>query len=500
MSNIFSNGFRYRAASPGQPAFMAVYDVTAMEHLETEAYASLRARRSLREAATIGQVQVKRYLYDLLLTKQSASFTPIEHLTDRQADGIVTVAVEITPTASQGDGDHCQTWFTQEHSESLAEVPGWLRSRLLKTSTLEGTGKEVVYLCLHDYAKENGLRGPEHQASMDAPWRKKEPYHCVASKGRQVWSLFYVFGPAPRDLSSLSELPASARFASADGKTRTEAGSEAVISSCVTTQDSLAIPYRLEGNPCPRAPVVAFSNSLLTSLHMWDAFVSILKRNRPELGILRYDTRGRHAIPQPPEAATLETLTDDLRHVLDAVRITKLHALVGVSLGGATALSFAMKYPARLDKFIACDFNTTSSPANTQAWKDRIAMAERDSGEGMGKLAGQTVARWFHPASADKKELAEEMAKMVAANSVEGFRNSCTALWDYDLKPKMKECSVPGMFVVGQGDAIGVVEAMEGFRGLLGDKGAVLKVVRDTGHLPMFEDAEAFWAAVKEYL
>lgn len=499
LPQIFPNGFRYRAAARDQPAYMAVYDVTAMSHLETETYTALRANRSSREASTIAQVDVKRYFYHLLYTKQSPLFTPVENLADEEAEGIITVAVDITVTDAEGAGDQYHKWFEEEHAEMLAKVPGWLRSRLFKTSTLEGSGK-AVYFCLHDYQKQNGQGGAEHKASMDTTWRTEVFDKYVASKGRQTWSLFYVFGPAPRDLSSLSELPASAAFTSADGKTSTIPGPDAVISSYITTRDALTIPYRLEGNSSSGAPTVALSNSLLTSLHMWDFFVAILKERRPDLRILRYDTRGRHAVPQPPVAASLDTVTDDLALVLDALRIPKLQTLIGVSMGGATTLNFAIKHPTRLERFIACDFNATSSPANTQAWKDRIAVAEANGGKGIEELAVQTVERWFSPQSMDKAGAAQAMTDMVAANNVEGFSNSCTALWEYDLKPGMKDCSVPGIFVVGEADGKGtMVKAMEGFKGLLGSNGTELRIVPGTGHVPMFEDAEAFWEAIEDY-
>lgn len=500
MPQMFTNGLRYMSAGNEKPTYMAVYDVTAMSHLETETYTSLRAKRSSREAETIGQVDVKRYMYDLVYTKASPLFSPIEDLADEEVDGIVTVAVDITTAEAEGAGEQYQKWFVDEHAELIAKVPGWLRSRLFKTSSVEGSGK-TTYFCLHDYTKQNGLGGAEHKASMDTPYRTEIFDKYVSSKGRRTWSLFYVFGPAPRELQSLAALPSSASFTFPDGKTSTAAGSDEIISSYITTADALQIPYRLEGSSKPGAPTVAFCNSLLTSLHMWDPLVAIIKKNRPDLRILRYDTRGRHAIPQPPVAATLDTVASDLKCILDALRITKLDTLIGVSMGGATTLNFAIKYPSRLGKFIACDFNTTSSPANTQAWKDRIAIAEEDAGQGIKKLAVQTVERWFHPASLEKKNVAQEMIDMVAANDVQGFKNSCTALWDYDLKPDLKGCSVPGLFVVGEGDAKGaLVKAMDGFKNLLGERGCELKIVPQTGHLPMFEDPPAFWEAVKDYL
>ncbi|KAK1239395.1 hypothetical protein MKX07_008883 [Trichoderma sp. CBMAI-0711] len=497
---IFKNGLRYRATDGKTPEFLAAYDVTDMALLETETYLTLRANRSPREAATIAQVDVARYFYDLVHVTESPLFMPIEKLTDEEASGLVAVTTEITLKDTPDASALFEKWFVEEHVGFMAKIPGWLRSRLFKTSSLE-SDQPIKYLSFHDFAKDNGLAAAEQNAATDNSWKNDDFDKSVASRNRRTYSLFYTFGPAPRDLDPLSRLPESASFTSSDGKTSTIAGPDPVISSFITTQDSLSIPYRLEGNPSPDAPTIAFCNSLLTSLHMWDAFIAILKTHRPHLRILRYDTRGRHAIPQPPVSATLDTLADDLLTVVDALRIPKLDTLVGVSMGGATALKFTLKYPSRLSKLIACDFNAASSPTNTQAWKDRVAIAEQDSGNGIKTLADQTVARWFHPSSMENPDLVRTMTDMVAANNVEGFKHSCTALSDYDMKPDMSSCTVPGLFVVGEGDAKGaLVKAMDGFKGLFGPNGTQLKIVPDTGHLPMFEDPKAFWEAVQDAL
>lgn len=497
---IFANGLRYRAADGQQPEFLASYDVTDMAHLETETYLTMRANRSPREAATIGQVDVTRYFYDLVHVEQSPLFMPVEGLTDKEADGLVAITSEITLKDTPEASDLFRKWFIEEHVGFMTKIPGWLRSRLFKTSSLE-PDQPTKYLSFHDYAKENGLRAAQQKATTDNSWSNDDFERSVASRNRRMYSLFYTFGPAPRDLDSLSRLPAEASFTSLDSKTSTVAGSTPILTSFITTPDSLSIPYRLEGNPAPDAPTVAFCNSLLTSLHMWDAFIEILKTNRPHLRILRYDTRGRHSIPQPPVSATLNTLADDLLTILDALRIPKLHTLIGVSMGGATALNFTLKHPSRLAKLIACDFNASASPANSQAWKDRVAIAEQDSGRGIKALADRTVARWFHPASMEKPEVVSRMTDMVAENDVEGFKHSCTALSDYDMKPDMPTCPVPSLFVVGDGDANGVlVKAMDGFKGLLGPNGAELEIVPSTGHLPMSEDPQAFWEAVRDFI
>ncbi|KAL0940272.1 3-oxoadipate enol-lactonase 2 [Colletotrichum truncatum] len=502
LPQIFTNGLRYQANDGQEPTFLATYDVTSMSHLETPTYTTLRANRSSREAETIGQVDVTRYFFDLVIERKAPLFLPIEQLSDKEAEGLELVAVQTTLHDESGEAE-LKKWYEEEHIDMLSKVPGWLRTRVVKVSSLgDGAGSKTTFFALHDYARQNGLGGPEHKASMSTKWGGEIVSKYVKDKSRRTYKLFYVFGPAPRDLSNLAKLPAStASWTSPDGKTKTVPGPNEVISSYITAEDNLSIPYRLEGNPSPDAPTVAFSNSLLTSLHMWDSLVEIIKQKRPDLRILRYDTRGRHAIPNPPVPATLDLLASDLRTVLDALRIPKLHALIGVSMGGATTTNFALKYPNRLKKFIACDFNVTSSAANTQAWKDRIAVAEEDSGAGIAKLAQQTVGRWFHPATMEKENLVKSMTDMVATNDVVGFKYSCQALWDYDLKPALSSCQVPGLLVVGDGDGKGaLVKAMDGFKGLVGENGVELKIVPNAGHLPMWEDHAAFWEAIQEFL
>ncbi|CAJ2512004.1 Uu.00g076290.m01.CDS01 [Anthostomella pinea] len=504
LPQIFGNGLRYQATDGKEPSYLAAYDVTSMSHLVTETYTSLRANRSPREAETIGQVEVKRYFWDLVSTYQSPLFIPVEQLTDDEGEGIVFVAVELKPTEADGAEAEIKKWYDEEHAAMLSKVPGWLRTRLFRTSTLE-SGVPTSIIALHEYAKDNGMGGPEHKACLTP--RRDEVFGKYATLASwREYSLFYIFGPAPRDLLNLSQLPsASSTFKAADAKTVTSNTPAPTITSYVTTPDGLSIPYRLEGNPDPKAPTIAFCNSLLTSLHMWDPLVDILKQKRPKYRILRYDTRGRHSVPSPPKPATLDMLADDLSHVLEALRIPKLGILIGVSIGGATTLEFALKYPSKLEKFIACDFNAASSPANTSAWKDRIVVAETpldDGAPGIKKLAGQTVERWFHPATMQKKQdTVQWMTDMVAGNDVEGFKYSCQALWDYDMKAQLKDCEVPGLLVVGEGDGKGaLVKAMDGFRGAVGEEGVNLVVVPEAGHLPMCEEPEGFWNAVDNFL
>ncbi|CAK7245875.1 MAG: hypothetical protein STHCBS139747_007480 [Sporothrix thermara] len=500
MPGIFQTGQRFRATDGEKPAFLATYDVTDMAILTKPVYTDLRANRSPREADTIGQVTVKRYLLDLQSSRQAPGFVDVSDAADAAAQGRVLIYVDVSLQDVEGAEAEVVKWYEEEHFGMLTKVPGWLRTRRYRTSSID-TGAPLRLVTLHEYNPVNGLGGPEHKASMNTPWRTEVFSKYLGNKGRRAYSLFYVFGPAPRDLQHLASLPSSKAFASSDAKTATTPGPDAVIQSYITTADGLEIPYRLEGNAAPDAPTIAFSNSLLTSLHMWDSFVAVFKKQRPSYRILRYDTRGRHALPQPPVPATMEMLADDLRTLLSHLRIAKLDALVGVSLGGATTLQFAIKYPDLVSKFVASDFNFRSSDANTAAWKERIGIVEA-AADGMQALAGITVTRWFDPHTvAAEPEATANMISMVAANNLEGFKYGCQALWTFDLREAAKDLRVPGLFVAGESDGKGALaKVIDSFRPMAGDGSIELKIVPQAGHLPMYERPQAFWENVEHFL
>ncbi|EFX06657.1 alpha beta hydrolase fold family [Grosmannia clavigera kw1407] len=513
---IFANGLRYQATDGLDPPFLAAYDVRDLALLNTATYLDLRANRSPREAETIGQVAVTRYFFREVLTQQAPGFVASEDLPvdDDTAAGRVLVSVELTlNTADAEAATALERWYEEEHFPQLARVPGWLRSRLYRTwgedADTDAAKSAIRLFSLHEYARDNGLGGPEHTASMATPRCVNLLARYVAGKSRRTYGLFYIFGPAPRDLTSLAALPATRAFCSADKKTRTLPTVPAIHSFVTLPHDGLEIPYVLEGNPAADAPTIAFCNSLLTSLHMWDDLVALLRAARPQYRILRYDARGRHSLPPAAAVpATLPRLADDLAALLAALRIPRLHALVGVSQGGATTLQFGLRHPELAGRLVACDFNVASSPANTQAWKDRIALAESDAGSGPGSgihtLAPATVARWFDAYTLEHRpQVVAHMTAMVAANAIDGFRYGCQALWDYDMRAQAPTLKPTTLLVAGAGDGGKegkLAKAMKGFRASIGPTGADFRIVAQAGHLPMYENPSAFWAAIEHFL
>lgn len=71
-----------------------------------------------------------------------------------------------------------------------------------------------------------------------------------------------------------------------------------------------------------------------------------------EFTILDPEVRGSGESSYNQEISHLTDLADDYKLFLDALKVTKLHGIVGLSMGGAIAPLFAGKYPEVTDKLV----------------------------------------------------------------------------------------------------------------------------------------------------
>jgi len=510
---FITNGFRFRATDGEQPEYVALYDITDMDELTRKTYLDLRTDviKTKREKETMAQIDVGRFLYDLVEERSSPNFRPLEERADTDAETRGSILVAVT-TATHPDpekqAEH-DRWYREEHFEMLSRVPGWRRSRLFVTAAIDSSAPRES-LALHEYAPVNGLGGEAHQAAMNTPWRQRLMKDVVTSKRRRVYEWYYTFGPAPRELSSLAAPDVVGPWSSNDGRTRTfPSPTRPAVESFVTTKDGVDIPYRLEGSPNPTAPVVVLSNPILVNWNIWDRFVDSFfsRKENQRYRVVRYLTRGRYSA-SGEQPVTVDVLASDLATLLEALRVPpKAARLIGVSLGGVTVLNTALLFPERVGAFIACDTNSSAPESNRKAWGDRIAMCEQDGsvdpetkepivGE---QLAEATTRRWFVPESYETQpEVLAPVKEAVRTNSLKGFAHSVQALCAYDVRDRMANATVPGLFVAGANDGV-LPQTMQKMAGDLRG-GAELKIIDKAGHLPMVEQPEAFADVVTEFL
>jgi 3-oxoadipate enol-lactonase len=238
------------------------------------------------------------------------------------------------------------------------------------------------------------------------------------------------------------------------------------------------------------APWLVLSNSLLTSLSMWDDQVAELKKT---YRVLRYDQRGHGGTQATEGSYSFDLLVADVIALLDALAIRRAH-FCGLSMGGMTALFLAQRHRDRFDRIVACDCGPASTPASAQQWKERIDLAAE---KGMEALVEPTVNRWFPPEFvATKAPALDKVRQMIRSTPLAGFRGCALALSDYDLRGGLAGIDRPTLLIVGTKDATlaGIRQIKEAV------PGAALLELDGAGHISNLEQPAAFTGAMKEFL
>jgi 3-oxoadipate enol-lactonase len=209
--------------------------------------------------------------------------------------------------------------------------------------------------------------------------------------------------------------------------------------------NGININYQVDGPD--GAPWIIFSNSLATSIAMWDEQAAALKGS---YRVLRYDQRGHGGTDAPAGRYAFDTLLADTVGLLDALGIAKAH-FAGLSMGGATALGLAERHADRIDRVIVCDSPCQSTPQSAQQWEERIAIAKD---KGIEALVEPTVSRWFPPETVAKNPPhLDKVRAMFRATPVNGFIGCAAALADHDYASAVTSVKQPVLFLVGEKDA-----------------------------------------------
>lgn len=238
------------------------------------------------------------------------------------------------------------------------------------------------------------------------------------------------------------------------------------------------------------APVVAFSNSLGTTLEMWDAQVPALSgRYR----CLRFDTRGHGASAVVTGSATVDDLAEDFCSLLDALAIESVH-LVGLSLGGMMGQAFAVRHPQRLRSLTLV--STTAHTPPPEAWTARAETVRR---EGMGAIADAVMTRWFtQPFREAASPEVSENERRFRETSQKGYAHCCEIIGRLDLREAIQAIRTPTLIIVGALDPATPPTMAEDMRSRIA--GSDLIVLANAAHLLAAERPRTLNAFLQSFL
>jgi 3-oxoadipate enol-lactonase len=245
------------------------------------------------------------------------------------------------------------------------------------------------------------------------------------------------------------------------------------------------------------APMLMLSNSLGTTLDMWDELVPALAER---FRLLRYDTRGHGRSPLPPGPYSIDDLGRDALALLDRLGLERV-SFCGVSLGGMTGMWLAARAPERIERLAVCCSSAHMPPP--EMWTKR---AEAVRSDGIAAIADATLGRWFTPAASERRpEAVERLRSGLLGMAPEGYAGCSEAIRDMDLRPALGSIRAPTLVIAAEDDPSTppeqhgrvIAESIEGARFVVLREGRHLVAAeRPDGVAPLLLDHLVAGAAV----
>ncbi len=246
----------------------------------------------------------------------------------------------------------------------------------------------------------------------------------------------------------------------------------------------MKVHYRLDGPE--DAPVLVLASSLGATHAMWDANVDALSRR---YRVLRYDHRGHGGSDVPPGPYTVDELAGDVVALLDELELERV-SFLGLSLGGAVGMAFALAAPQRLERLVLCC--TAAKFGTPEGWVERTQTVRE---QGLEAIVDAVLERWFTPKLCEEQpQLVDEFRRLFLATPREGYAACCEALRDWDIRSRLAEIEAPTLCIAGADDPSTPPSDLELLEN--GIPNATLIVMPEARHLANVEQAERFGEAV----
>jgi pimeloyl-ACP methyl ester carboxylesterase len=220
---------------------------------------------------------------------------------------------------------------------------------------------------------------------------------------------------------------------------------------------------------------------------------------------IAYNARGYPPsdVPKDGERYSQDRARDDIRAVLDALKIEKAH-VVGLSMGGFAALHFGFTYPDRARSIVVAGCGYGAAPdQRAQFAEEAEAAAKQFEQQTMAKAAegyglGPTRVQFQNKDPRGWREFVDQLQQHStegAARTMRGVQKRRPSL--FDLVDKMKTMTVPTLVMTGDEDWPCLEPALLMKRTI---PTAALVVMPNAGHTINLEDPDAFNRHIADFI
>jgi len=223
-----------------------------------------------------------------------------------------------------------------------------------------------------------------------------------------------------------------------------------------------------EGEP------IIFSHGWMCDCSVWNSQIEFFSK---KYKVIAYDQRGHGKSDKPKADYSIETLSNDLYSLIQELNLEKV-ILVGHSMGGMTAITFALNHPDKVSKLVLVG---TSAKMNFSGYIQIWIMMHIFSYE---SFARGIIDLLYDPSEQVKKEAFDR-----AMNTPKFVTYDCATefMKNYDIRDRVSKIKVPTLIVVGEKDKATPVKMSRYLNREIKD--SKLKIIPDSKHMVIIDKA-----------
>ncbi len=214
-----------------------------------------------------------------------------------------------------------------------------------------------------------------------------------------------------------------------------------------------------------------------------------------ERDVIAFDMPGHGLSDAPPSPPSFEMMARAVEVVLEELG-GRPADVVGVSVGGMIAQTFALRRPDLVRSLGLVATLCTFAPEVRQALRERARVARE---EGMPRIAELSNERWFTPAfRARRPDMIERTRRSLLQQSATFHAAMWEMIADLELEAAIRAIRCPSLVLTGEADVNAPPTAAEKIASAVAN--ASLHLMPDVGHFPPFEAPEAFNDILRAFL
>jgi len=246
-------------------------------------------------------------------------------------------------------------------------------------------------------------------------------------------------------------------------------------------------------------PNLVFIHAGVSDSRMWDPqFAAFPEKFR----VVRYDHRGFGKSTQPEESFKLR---GDLRSVLEHLGIVRA-VLVGCSMGGSTALDYALEHPEQVAGLVLVGSGASGlfdqgqlAPDVMKYFAEYLEAIQKDDRE---KAREMEAKYWLDGLTREPEKIDPGYRERARQLHRENFSVTRLSQQEETLRPpaigRFGEVAAPTLVVIGDSDAPDLIKLAHRMGAEI--PGAGLVTIENAAHLPSLEHPEEFNRLLAEFL